>query len=144
VQDPQNFGAIIRNAVGLFADAIIVKKMHQVEVTPIVAKVASGALEHIPIVQVANLSQLMDSLKPHGYWFAATSLQPTSIDYRQFDYRGPIGLIFGSEGQGVSSLVSKNADAMIKIPLSTHLESFNVASSVAIVLSEVYRQRFPL
>ena len=144
VQDPQNFGAIIRNAVGLFADAIIVKKMHQVDVTPIVAKVASGALEHMPIVQVANLSQLMETLKPLGFWFAATSLNASSIDYRRFDYRGAIGLIFGSEGHGVSPLVAKNADALIKIPLSAKLESFNVASSLAIVLSEAYRQRFPL
>lgn len=144
VQDPQNFGAIIRNAVGLFADAIIVKKMHQVDVTAVVAKVASGALEHLPIVHVANLSQAMDILKPLGYWFAATSLATTTIDYRQFNYRGPVGLIFGSEGHGVSPLVAKNADSLIKIPLSPQLESFNVASSVAIVLAEAYRQRFPL
>jgi 23S rRNA (guanosine2251-2'-O)-methyltransferase len=144
VQDPQNFGAIIRNAVGLYVDAIIVKKMNQVDVTPVVSKVASGALEHIDIIQVSNLSQAMETLKKAGYWFAATTLSETSKDYRDFDYRGPIGLIFGSEGNGVSPLVSKRADVLIKIPLSPKLESFNVASSVAIVLAEVYRQRHPL
>jgi 23S rRNA (guanosine2251-2'-O)-methyltransferase len=143
VQDPQNLGAIIRNAVGLFADAIIIKKHQQVEVTPTVMKIASGAIEHIAIMQVINLSHAMKQLKDKGFWIASTTLSD-AIDYRTFDYRGPIAVIFGSEGEGVSPLVNQRADVRIRIPLSPKLESFNVASSVAIVLAEVYRQRFPL
>jgi 23S rRNA (guanosine2251-2'-O)-methyltransferase len=143
VQDPQNLGAIIRNAVGLFADAIILKKHQQVEVTPTVMKIASGAIEHLAIIQVTNLSNAMTELKDKGFWIASTSLTD-AMDYRAFDYRGPIAVIFGSEGQGVSPLVNQRADVRIRIPLSPKLESFNVASSVAIVLAEVYRQRFPL
>ena len=131
VQDPQNLGAII------------LKKHQQVEVTPTVMKIASGAIEHLAIIQVTNLSNAMTELKDKGFWIASTSLTD-AIDYRAFDYRGPIAVIFGSEGQGVSPLVNQRADVRIRIPLSPKLESFNVASSVAIVLAEVYRQRFPL
>lgn len=143
VQDPQNLGAIIRNAVGLFVDVLIIKKHQQVDITPTVMKIASGALEYLPVVQVTNLSQTMDVLKQRGFWIASTSLND-AVDYRSFDYRGPMAIVFGSEGEGVSPLVNQRADVRIRIPLAPVLDSFNVASSVAIVLAEVYRQRFPL
>ena len=92
---------------------------------------------------MTNLSNAITELKDKGFWIASTSLTD-AIDYRAFDYRGPIAVIFGSEGQGVSPLVNQRADVRIRIPLSPKLESFNVASSVAIVLAEVYLQRFPL
>lgn len=143
VQDPQNLGAIIRNAVGLFVDVLIIKKHQQVDITPTVMKIASGALEYLPVVQVTNLSQTMDVLKQRGFWIASTSLND-AVDYRSFDYRGPMAIVFGSEGEGVSPLVNQRADVRIRIPLAPVLDSFNVASSVAIVLAEVYRQRYPL
>lgn len=143
VQDPQNLGAIIRNAVGLFVDVLIIKKHQQVDMTPTVMKIASGALEYLPVVQVTNLSQTMDVLKQRGFWIASTSLND-AVDYRSFDYRGPMAIVFGSEGEGVSPLVNQRADVRIRIPLAPVLDSFNVASSVAIVLAEVYRQRYPL
>jgi 23S rRNA (guanosine2251-2'-O)-methyltransferase len=143
IEDPQNFGAIIRNCAGLFVDAIIIRKDQQVGVTPTVAKVASGALPLVKIIQVTNLAQTLAVLKKHRYWIVATALEQAT-DYRNFDYRGPICLVFGSEADGVRRLVLANADARVFIPLNPALESFNVASATAIMLAEVYRQRFPL
>jgi 23S rRNA (guanosine2251-2'-O)-methyltransferase len=142
IEDPQNLGAIIRTAVGFGVDGLVIKKDRQVEVTATVAKIASGALDYLPIIQVTNLSQTIASLKENRFWVVATSLAE-SQDYRQVDYRGPIAIIIGHEGQGISRLVLENSDFKVKIPIQ-HLDSFNAATSTAILLAEVYRQRFPL
>jgi 23S rRNA (guanosine2251-2'-O)-methyltransferase len=143
LEDPQNLGAIIRTAVGFQVDGIIMKKDRQVEVTPTVAKIASGALEHLPIIQVTNLSQTIERLKKDRFWVVATSLKATE-DYRQVDYRGPIALIIGHEGSGISRLVLTHADHQVMIPISNKINSFNASISTAILLAEVQKQRFPL
>ena len=142
IEDPQNLGAIIRTAVGFGVDGLIIKKDRQVEVTSTVAKIASGALDYLPIIQVTNLSQTIATLKDNRFWVVATSLAE-SQDYQTVDYRGPIAIIIGHEGQGISRLVLDNSDFKVKIPIQ-HLDSFNASTSAAILLAEVYRQRFPL
>ena len=142
IEDPQNLGAIIRTAVGYGVDGLIIKKDRQVEVTSTVAKIASGALDHLPIIQVTNLSQTIATLKENRFWVVATSLAE-SQDYRSVDYRGPIAIIIGHEGQGITRLVLENSDFKVKIPIQ-NLDSFNASTSTAILLAEVYRQRFPL
>lgn len=143
VEDPQNFGNIIRSAVAFHVDAIIIKKDRQVGVNATVAKVASGALDFIEIVEVTNLSQTMETLKANGYWLVATALTE-SVDYRGVDYRGPIAIIIGNEGQGISRLVLSRSDFRVTIPIASHIESLNAATSSAVILAEIYRQRFPL
>ena len=142
IEDPQNLGAIIRTAVGYGVDGLIIKKDRQVEVTSTVAKIASGALDHLPIIQVTNLSQTIATLKENRFWVVATSLAE-SQDYRSVDYCGPIAIIIGHEGQGITRLVLENSDFKVKIPIQ-NLDSFNASTSTAILLAEVYRQRFPL
>jgi len=142
IEDPLNLGSMIRTAVGFGVDGLIIKKDRQVDVNPTVAKIASGALDYLPIIQVTNLSQTIITLKEHRFWLVATALEGAQ-DYRSVDYQGPIGLIIGSEGDGISRLVLEHADFKVKIPIQ-HLNSFNAATSVAIMLGEVYRQRFPL
>jgi 23S rRNA (guanosine2251-2'-O)-methyltransferase len=142
IEDPQNLGAIIRTAVGYGVDGLIIKKDRQVEVTSTVAKIASGALDFLPIIQVTNLSQTIATLKENRFWIVATSLAE-SQDYRSVDYRGPMAIIIGHEGQGITRLVLENSDFKVKIPIQ-HLDSFNASTSTAILLAEVYRQRFPL
>ena len=142
IEDPQNLGAIIRTAVGYGVDGLVIKKDRQVEVTSTVAKIASGAIDYLPIIQVTNLSQTIATLKENRFWVVATSLAE-SQDYRSVDYRGPIAIIIGHEGQGISRLVLDNSDFKVKIPIQ-HLDSFNASTSAAILLAEVYRQRFPL
>lgn len=142
IEDPQNLGAIIRTSVGFGVDGLIIKKDRQVEVTSTVAKIASGALDHLPIIQVTNLSQTIASLKENRFWIVASSLSE-SQDYRSVDYRGPMAIIIGHEGLGISRLVLENSDFKVKIPIQ-NLDSFNASTSAAILLAEVYRQRFPL
>jgi 23S rRNA (guanosine2251-2'-O)-methyltransferase len=142
IEDPQNLGAIIRTAVGFGVDGLIIKKDRQVEVTSTVAKIASGAIDYLPIIQVTNLSQTIATLKENRFWVVATSLAE-SKDYRSVNYQGPIAIIIGHEGQGISRLVLENSDFKVKIPIQ-NLDSFNASTSVAILLAEVYRQRFPL
>jgi 23S rRNA (guanosine2251-2'-O)-methyltransferase len=144
LQDPQNLGSIIRNAAGLGVDAILIKKDGQVGITSSVMKIASGALSLVDICQVTNLSMTIETLKKHRFWIVASMLSEKALDYRQFDYRQPIALILGSEGKGISPLVAKNADVHVKIPMTSSLQSFNVASSSAILLAQIYQQRFPL
>ncbi len=142
IEDPLNLGSMIRTAVGFGVHGLIIKKDRQVDVNPTVAKIASGALDYLPIIQVTNLTQTIMTLKEHRFWLVATALEGAQ-DYRSVDYQGPIGLIIGSEGDGISRLVLEHADFKVKIPIQ-HLNSFNAATSVAIMLGEVYRQRFPL
>ena len=142
IEDPLNLGSMIRTAVGFGVHGLIIKKDRQVDVNATVAKIASGALDYLPIIQVTNLSQTIITLKDHRFWLVATALEGAQ-DYRSVDYQGPIGLIIGSEGDGISRLVLEHADFKVKIPIQ-HLNSFNASTSVAIMLGEVYRQRFPL
>jgi 23S rRNA (guanosine2251-2'-O)-methyltransferase len=142
IEDPLNLGSMIRTAVGFGVHGLIIKKDRQVDVNATVAKIASGALDYLPIIQVTNLSQTIIRLKDHRFWLVATALEGAQ-DYRSVDYQGPIGLIIGSEGDGISRLVLEHADFKVKIPIQ-HLNSFNASTSVAIMLGEVYRQRFPL
>jgi 23S rRNA (guanosine2251-2'-O)-methyltransferase len=142
LEDPQNLGSIIRTAVGFGVDGLIMKKDRQVEVNATVAKIASGALEYLPIIQVVNLSQTIATLKEHRFWIVATALK-TDTEFRSVDYRGPIAIIIGHEGNGISRLVLENSDFQVKIPIQ-HLDSFNAATSTAILLTEVFHQRHPL
>lgn len=144
LQDPQNFGAIIRNAAGLGVQAIIIKKDGQVGVTNTVMKIASGALSLVDICEVTNLSMTIETLKKSRFWVVASMLSSNAVDYRSFDYRQPICLILGSEGKGISPLVAKHADVHVMIPMTSTLQSLNVASSSAILLAQIYQQRFPL
>jgi len=143
LEDPLNFGAIIRHAAAFAATGIIIKKDRQVGVTPAVAKVASGALEHVAIAQVTNLSQAIHSLKEKGYWVVSTALEG-AIDYREFDYRRPLVLVIGSEGNGVSRLVRDNSDAIVKIAMPGEVNSLNASAAAAIMLAHIHANRFPL
>lgn len=143
LEDPQNFGNIIRTAVAFQVDGILIKKDRQVGVNATVAKIASGAIDFVPIVQVTNLSQSIETLKANRFWIVATALQQ-SVDYRSVDYRGPVAIVIGHEGSGISRLVLERSDFKVKIPIANVLESLNAATSTAVMLAEVLRQRFPL
>ena len=143
ITDPQNFGAIIRNAEALGVTSIIIKKDQQVQVNATVTKVAAGALEHVKIIQVANLSQTIEVLKENGFWIVGTSLE-TQHDYRDFNYQGPIAVVVGSEGDGLHRLVRERCDVLVKIPMMGQVNSLNAASATAIMLAWIHHARFPL
>lgn len=143
LEDPHNLGAIIRHAAAFEATGIVIKKNRQVGITPVVAKVASGALEHMAIAEVANLTQTIGILKQHGYWIVSTSLTE-AIDYRAFDYQRPLVLVIGSEAGGVSRLVRESSDVNVKIAMPDTVDSLNASAAAAIMLAHIHAVRFPL
>lgn len=136
IEDPQNFGAIIRSADAFGVDGIIIKSRNQVPLNWTVAKVSTGAIEYVKVAQVSNLNNVIQTLKENGFWiYCADGSGEKS--YEKLDYSGSVALIVGSEGRGVSSLVMKNSDFIIKIPMTGHVNSLNVSVSTGILLSRI-------
>ena len=136
IEDPQNFGAILRSADAFSVDGVIIKSKNQVPLNWTVAKVSTGAIEYVKVAQVSNLSNVIRTLKDHGFWiYAADGLGNDS--YEKVDYSGAVALVVGSEGRGISQLVLKNSDFIIKIPMTGHVNSLNVSVSTGILLSRI-------
>ena len=142
VKDPHNLGAILRCADAYGANGIIIKKNGQVQVNSTVAKVSTGAIDYVPICQVTNLVQTITVLKKHGYWIVASD-GSAKEDYRKVDYRSPIALVIGSEGEGISRLVLQNSDFITKIPMIGHVNSLNASVATAVYLAQIFNNRFP-
>jgi len=140
VEDPQNLGAIIRIAEGAGLDGLILPERRAVGVTGVVASVSAGAVEHLKISQVTNLSRVMDDLKKRGIWLVGAEGGGREFWY-DFDYNVPLGLVLGSEGKGLRPLVKSKCDRVLSIPLLGKLNSLNVAAAAAIFCFEVVRQR---
>ncbi|MBP3713356.1 MAG: 23S rRNA (guanosine(2251)-2'-O)-methyltransferase RlmB [Bacilli bacterium] len=140
IEDPVNFGSLIRTASCFDCDGIIISKNRQVQVTPVVSKVATGAEETLPIALVTNISQAIQKLKDVGYWIVSADGKGDTL-YDQIDYSGRIGIIIGSEGRGISQLVLKNSDFVARIPISGPITSLNAAISGALFLGMVASYR---
>lgn len=136
IEDPQNFGAILRSADAFSVDGVIIKSRNQVPLNWTVAKVSTGAIEYVKVAQVSNLNNAIEKLKDNGYWIYAAD-GSAEKSYEKLDYSGKIALIVGSEGNGISQLVMKNADFLIKIPMTGHVNSLNVSVSTGILLSRI-------
>ena len=143
INDPHNLGAILRSADSFGADGIIVGKHNQVGLTATVAKVSTGAIDYVPVAQVGNLNQAIRQLKKEGFWIVSSDGSAT-LDYRQVDYKMPMVLIIGSEGEGVSKLVLENGDFIVRIPMCGSVNSLNASVATAVLLAEIYNNRFPL
>ena len=136
IEDPQNFGAILRSADAFSVDGVIIKSKNQVPLNWTVAKVSTGAIEYVKVAQVSNLNNVIKVLKENGFWiYAADGSGKDS--YEKVDYSGPVALVVGSEGRGISQLVMKNSDFIIKIPMTGHVNSLNVSVSTGILLSRI-------
>jgi 23S rRNA (guanosine2251-2'-O)-methyltransferase len=140
IEDPVNFGSLIRTSSCFGVDGIIIPKNRQVQVTPTVSKVATGAEETLPIVQVTNLSQTIAKLKEAGYWVVAADGKGDRL-YDEIDYRGKIVIIIGSEGRGISQLVLKNSDFVARIPIQGEITSLNAAISGALFIAMAVSKR---
>ncbi len=143
IKDPHNLGAIMRSCDAFGAQGIIVGKHNQVGLTATVAKVSTGAIDHVRVAQVGNLNQTIKALKEAGFWIVSSDGNATN-DYRQIDYKCPIVLVVGSEGEGISRLVLTNSDFVVKIPMCGSVNSLNASVATAIFLAEVYNNRFPI
>jgi 23S rRNA (guanosine2251-2'-O)-methyltransferase len=142
LEDPHNLGSIIRTADAVGAHGIIIPKRRSVGLTATVAKSSTGAIEYIPVVRVTNMVQTMEELKKRGIWFVGTDAQG-SDDYRTMDGQMPLGLVIGSEGKGMSRLVSETCDFLVQLPMIGKVTSLNASVAASLLMYEVYRQRHP-
>lgn len=140
IEDPHNFGAIIRTCEAAGVDAIIIPKDRQVQINATVMKTSAGTLDRMSIVSVTNLVNTIDLLKKNGFWVVGTALED-SVDYRTIDYSGNIALVIGNEGTGMSQLVKKNCDFVAKIPMYGETNSLNASVAAGIMIYEVVRNR---
>ena len=135
LEDPHNFGAIIRTCEALGVDAIIIPKDRNVTVNTTVVKTSAGAIYNMPIIEVTNLLSSVNKLKDMGYWIIGTDMN--GEDYTKIDYDMPICLIIGNEGHGMSKVLKENTDFMAMIPMVGKINSLNASVSCAIVLSRI-------
>ena len=140
LEDPHNFGAIIRTCEAAGADAIIIPKDRQVQINATVMKTSVGTLDNMDIVSVVNLVNAIKDLKENGFWVVGTALED-SVDYRDINYDGKIALIIGNEGSGMSRLVRESCDFIAKIPMYGTTNSLNASVAAGIMIYEVIRNR---
>ena len=139
IEDPHNFGAIIRSAECVGAHGIIIKNRNQAMVTATVVSSSAGATEFMRIARVTNISKTIEELKDQGMWFACADMDGTEM--QKTNLKGSIGLVVGSEGKGVSRLVKEKCDFVVKIPMKGHIDSLNVSVATGVLLYEINRQR---
>ncbi len=140
LEDPHNLGAILRTADATMIDGIIIPKNRSVSLNGTVAKVSTGAIEHIPVSQVTNLVKTIEYLKKNNYWIIGLEIDG-SIDYKEQDYSGKIAVVIGSEGKGISRLVKENCDFFVNIPMYGHINSLNASVSASLLFYEIIRNR---
>ena len=139
ITDPHNLGTIIRTADAVGAHGVIIPKRRSVHITPIVAKASAGAIEYMPVCKVTNIVNTIKRLKEEGLWIAAADMDG-EVFYEQ-NLTGPIGLVIGSEGFGISRLVKQNCDFTVKMPMTGNVTSLNASVAGGILLYEIFRQR---
>lgn len=140
LEDPHNFGAIIRTCEASGVDYILIPKNRSVRVNSTVMKTSVGALDNVKIVEVTNINNTIKLLKKLGIWIVGTDME-NSVPYNKIDYTVPIAIIIGSEGFGISNLVSKNCDFIASIPMYGKINSLNASVAAGIMIYEVVRQR---
>jgi len=140
VEDPHNLGAVLRTAEGAGAHGVFVPERRAAGLTSVVAKASAGAIDHIPVARVTNLSRLLESLKAAGVWIYGVTPSANKV-FTDVDLRGPIGLVLGGEGTGIRPGVLQHCDECIRIPLRGQVQSLNVSAAAAVVLFEAVRQR---
>ena len=140
IQDPRNFGAILRTADAVNADAVIIPKNRAVGITTAVHKASAGASTYVPIIKVTNVAHTIDTLKSRGIWVAGTA-ENTSCLYTDADFSIPLCLVLGSEGKGIRRLVKQKCDYLVHLPMLGKIGSLNVSVAAGVLLYEVIRQR---
>jgi 23S rRNA (guanosine2251-2'-O)-methyltransferase len=137
--DPQNLGAIVRSAEALGAHGLVLPQRRSAGLTGSVAKVAAGALEHLPVARVVNLNRALDTLKQEGYRVVGLAAEGT-VSLEEVDLEGPLVIVTGSEGDGLSMLTRRNCDQLVRIPLRGATPSLNASVATALLLYEVARR----
>ena len=141
LQDPQNFGALLRTAEIVGVQGVVIPRRRTVGITPAVVNSSAGATEHLLVAQATNLVRTMEELKARGLWIVGLEDVPQAQPYYQSDLRIPLALVVGSEGRGMGRLVRETCDILIRLPMRGKIGSLNVTVAGSIVLYEVWRQR---
>lgn len=141
IEDPHNFGAIIRSAEVCGAHGIIIPKRRNVGITPIVYKTSAGAAEHMRIAKVTNVNTAIDELKEKGIWVYGADMAGENYCF-EVDFSGAVALVIGSEGRGISKLTKSKCDVLSKIPMKGNVSSLNASVAGGIMMYEVMKQRF--
>ncbi len=140
IQDPQNFGAIARTVDAAGGHGMVAAERRAVGVTPGSVRASAGALEHVPVARVVNISRAIEDLKAAGFWVVGLDMAG-SRPYTSVDMTRPVAIVVGSEGEGISRLVKEKCDFIVSIPMKGKLGSLNASAAAAVVLFEVVRQR---
>jgi len=140
VQDPHNLGACLRSADAAGVDVVIIPKDRSVKLNATVRKVAAGGAESVPLIEVTNLARCLKDLKAAGVWIYGTSGDAEHSVY-DFDYRSPVALVMGSEGDGLRRLTAEQCDQLVKLPMRGSVESLNVSVATGVCLYEINRSR---
>lgn len=139
IEDPHNLGSIIRTADAAGVDGIIIPQRRAVQLTSVVAKTSTGAIEYMPVCRVNNLVQTVKLLKQQGFWIFGTDM--TGVDYRQWDAQGSVALIIGNEGKGISPLLKKQCDQLLTIPMVGHVQSLNASVAAGLLIYQGFSTR---
>jgi len=139
IEDPHNLGAIIRTANVCGAHGVIIPKRHASGLTATAAKASAGAIYHTPVAKVTNITKTIQELKEKGIWFVCADMGGTQM--YKLDLKGPIGLVIGNEGEGVSRLVKENCDFTASIPMFGNIDSLNASVAAGVLAYEIIRQR---
>ena len=139
IEDPHNLGAIIRTANLAGAHGVIIPKRRAVGLTATVARTSAGALNYTPVARVTNLKKTVEDLKKQGLWFVCADMDGTVM--YDLDLKGPIGLVIGNEGEGVSRLMKENCDFVAGIPMKGDIDSLNASVATGVLAYEIVRQR---
>lgn len=140
LQDPQNFGVLLRSAEGAGVDGVVIPHHRAVGLTPAVSKTSAGASEHLLVADVANLRQAIDALKEKGIWVVGAD-ESGDLLYDEVDYRGPTAIVIGGEGEGIRRLVLEGCDQVVRLPMEGQVSSINAAAAGTVMLYEALRQR---
>ncbi|OLC90169.1 MAG: 23S rRNA (guanosine(2251)-2'-O)-methyltransferase RlmB [Acidobacteria bacterium 13_1_40CM_4_58_4] len=140
VEDPHNLGAIVRTALAAGAHGVVIPERRAAGLTDTVARSSAGALAHLPVAKVTNLARTMEQLKEAGYWLVGLD-EEADKSYTEADYTSPVGIVLGSEGQGLHELTRKRCDFVVSLPTTGPVKSLNVSVAAGVVLFEALRQR---
>ncbi len=140
IQDVQNLGSLIRTAEVVGAHGVIIPEHRAAGLTPAVDKTSAGAVEFLPIAQVTNITRTLDDLKKRGLWCIGLAAE-AGVTYDKATLTGPIALVVGNEGKGISRLVREHCDLLVRIPMRGHISSLNAAVAGSVALYEIWRQR---
>ena len=141
LQDPQNFGTLLRTALAVGVDGVLIPEHRAVAVTPAVSNASAGAVEHLKVARVTNLTRALSQLKSRNVWVYGLSMDAPQ-PFWEADFRGAVALVVGSEGEGLGRLVRQTCDLVLRIPMQPgSIESLNAATAGSLVLYEAFRQR---